>query len=146
MISSSSHSSQAQGSHTQVSTWGAPGQLGPYRGCRCQAGRRNSSQCSSACPAPGLMLWEAKEGNESFFRHKAQRSAASPRPLTAVAAVQVVVPPRGRGVYKDPNTALHLCTPGLPGGGAEGSGCNAACRRCGEGGGTVWRGTVWKAL
>lgn len=42
---------------------------------------RNSSRCNPACPAPGLMLWEAKEGCESFLRDEAQRSVASPRSL-----------------------------------------------------------------
>lgn len=42
LISSSSHSSRPQGFHTQVSTWGAPGQLGLYGGCRGQAGRRET--------------------------------------------------------------------------------------------------------
>lgn len=42
LSSPSPPSGRAQGSHTQVSPWGAPGQLGRDGGWRCRAGRRET--------------------------------------------------------------------------------------------------------
>lgn len=54
-----------------------------------------------ACPAPGLMLWEAKEGKQSLPRHWSQRLSVSPRSLATAAVMQVLVLPSGRKVTRE---------------------------------------------
>lgn len=62
-----------------VSTRGTRGQSRGYAkgGGTDQGGEKLHSM--QACPAPGLVLWEAKECKQSFPRHQSQGPSVSPR-------------------------------------------------------------------
>lgn len=76
-----------------VSAWGTPGQS---RGGDTDQGWEEKLYSLQACPAPGLVLWEAKEGKQSFPRHHSQGPSVSPRSLATAAVMQVTVLPWGR--------------------------------------------------
>lgn len=80
-----------------VSAWGTRGQSRDYaKGGDTDQGWEEKLYSLQACPAPGLVLWEAKEGKQSFPRHQSQRPSVSPRSLATVAVMQVTVLPWGR--------------------------------------------------
>lgn len=68
-----------------VSTRGTCGQSrGCAKGGGIDQGGEEKLHSLQACSAPGLVLWEAKEGKQSFPRHQSQRPSVSPRSLSGI--------------------------------------------------------------
>lgn len=66
-----------------VSTWGTCGQSrGCAKGAGIDQGGEEKLHSLQACSAPGLVLWEATEGKQSFPGHQSQRPSVSPKPLS----------------------------------------------------------------